>query len=378
MKTIKRITIVLAAILFAAGIIAFSVFIPLRNALYTAQAYAEAAEQAEAEQEPEYEEPEYVQEPEPIEAEPIAYEYERCACGGGYAHEAGRTPTPPINIEESPAEGFLDQFNTVHSFTHQEWDTDWYATLVFWADEPIKYFSFIALGHVFLPWQQYTYEYEKLFTIDELLPDDAFKLNVAFAHYLIPRGGLAFTDANGERRHMVISESMRGGCFPHFHIGYFVDRTLRDATLNSIEPTPAQEEMLLRLFGDFQLGEVQTQYFFDNWHGNYESIQFRFLYHESQPPFSLENADDWRATAYPLTAAAENLMQQTCVGVTIFFDSNYFTTSEGDVIFVHSPRFDDAWLFIDMGERVTDWGTERDYIVIILDCCPDTFRFICI
>jgi hypothetical protein len=74
------------------------------------------------------------------------------------------------------------------------------------------------LGHDFSDEKDKTFFYteEIVYTVDELFPGDALLLNVGFVHYLIPRGGLIFTDENGEQKSMLITESMRGGCFPRY------------------------------------------------------------------------------------------------------------------------------------------------------------------
>ena len=105
-----------------------------------------------------------------------------------------------------------------------------YDTLVIWADEPLRDFSFVSLtfnsdygesDEV----RDYFYTREVLLTIDELTPTDAVVLNVFFPHYLISRGGVVFTDADGIQRRMFIAESMRGGCWPHFYLSPHNDET---------------------------------------------------------------------------------------------------------------------------------------------------------
>jgi len=162
-------------------------------------------------------------------------EYELCSiCGEHYVHEELRAQTPPLHIHEIQLEwplvesseaahvetvdAFLNDFDTVHTVTYIQWDTEWYASLVIWSDEPLRNVSFLSLGFDYAEERPYFYTRAELLTVDELLPNDALLLNVAFEHYLVPRGGLIFTDENGVERRMFISESMRGGCFPQFHL----------------------------------------------------------------------------------------------------------------------------------------------------------------
>ena len=144
----------------------------------------------------------------------------RCECGWAFAHETMRRPTWPINIHDPNDGELLRDFDTIHTFTYIEWEMDWYTPLIFWTDKTVRDFSFVTLGHVPMEGYNQFYVEEILFTIDELSPTDAFVLNAAFAHYLIPRGGLMFVDENDEQRFMFIWESMRGGCFPWFGISF--------------------------------------------------------------------------------------------------------------------------------------------------------------
>ena len=122
--------------------------------------------------------------------------------------------TPPINMQDSDVNAeFLDDFETVHTYTYIQWDTEWYSTLAFWPDAPVRDFKFVSLNFDAGDERMYFYTREVLLTVDELLPTDVVVLNVAFFHYLIPRGGIVFTDDSGEQRRMLITDvSMRGGC----------------------------------------------------------------------------------------------------------------------------------------------------------------------
>ena len=170
--------------------------------------------------------------------------YELCYCGEAYVHEL-RLPTPPMNIHEifAPWQGhdygfphelheaniaeFVRDFENVHTATEIQWETDWYETIVLWSDAPLRDFSFVSLDTAGHEWYEVEGSYsqliigtqEVLLTVDELLPTDAVILNVNFFHYLLPYGAIIFTDEDGLRWRMFIRESMRGGCFPLYHLG---------------------------------------------------------------------------------------------------------------------------------------------------------------
>ena len=140
--------------------------------------------------------------------------YERCYCGDMYLHETGRWPTPPLNIEERGIDAeFLSEFENVHTFTYLQWEGYWYSTLAFWPDEPLRDFSFLSLDLNSNGERQAFHTREVLLNVEELLPSDVVVLNVLFVHYLIPRGGIVFTDESGVQRRMFIQDvSARGGC----------------------------------------------------------------------------------------------------------------------------------------------------------------------
>ena len=141
----------------------------------------------------------------------------RCDCGWSYARDVRRTPTPPLTLHDiNPDEEFLRQFDRVHTYTHLGWSFDWYyMTLVLTTDRPLHDFSFMSVGW-YMPDAGgiFLYEGNAVYTVVEFNPGEVFVLNAAFDHYLIPRGGIAFTDADGTRRGFAIQESMAGGCFP--------------------------------------------------------------------------------------------------------------------------------------------------------------------
>jgi hypothetical protein len=146
-----------------------------------------------------------------------------CHCGEHYVDEDLRRLAPPLHIHEMWS-GFVGEFLTdvenIYEATLIQWDTEHPDSLVIRTDEPLRNVMFVSLGHDFsdLENEIFFYTEEIIYTVDELLPGDALLLNVAFAHYLIPRGGLIFTDESGEQKSMIISESMRGGCFPRYEL----------------------------------------------------------------------------------------------------------------------------------------------------------------
>jgi hypothetical protein len=118
-------------------------------------------------------------------------------------------------------DGFLNQFDRVYNFSYAAWETDMRYRLVFLTDAPLRDFSFVLLGY-HEP-EQGHFVQETLFTIEEFLPGEAFALDVIFSHYLIPRGGLTFTDENNEPRFMYLHENFEGclECRPEFRVYYF-------------------------------------------------------------------------------------------------------------------------------------------------------------
>jgi len=160
--------------------------------------------------------------------------YEKCYCGMTYLHEAGRRPTPPLNIEENGIDTeFLNTFETIHAVTHLAWETDWYSTLAFWSDVPLFDFSFVSLCLEVDddPYRAAFYTFyttEVLFAIDKLMPSDVIVMDVSLSHYLIPEVGFMFTDENNLHVRMFLRDaSVRGGCDQCF-IGYML--TLHDET----------------------------------------------------------------------------------------------------------------------------------------------------
>jgi len=139
-------------------------------------------------------------------------------CGDHYIGEDLRIPTPPLNMREfglDADDAFIASFDIVYEATLLQWETDFYDTLVLWADEPITDFAFVSL----IPDAIIDFDLDEIvLAIDELLPNEAIVLNVAFEHYLHPRGGIRFIDQNGVQYHTFIWESMRGGCYPRYNL----------------------------------------------------------------------------------------------------------------------------------------------------------------
>jgi len=154
--------------------------------------------------------------------------YEWCDACGEYHYEGQefRNQTPPLNIRESHeiGEGFLDGFTRRHEATYIQWETDWEGNgLIFWADEPLSNITFMSLAHDWLEGDSRIYYSLQniIFSLDELLVNEAIVLNVGFAHYLQAHAGVIFTDQSGNEHRMLLLESMRGGCYPHYFLSVY-------------------------------------------------------------------------------------------------------------------------------------------------------------
>jgi len=290
-------------------------------------------------------------------AELAELELLRCDCGMFFAEDLLRFRTPPISMVEEPTDEFLANFATVHHFTYnQQYPHPYTYRIVFYTDEPVRDFSFISLSHAWVLGQLYYYTWEELYTIDELLPGDAFVLDVLFFHYLISQGGVAFTAANGERRHIRIIESMAGGCMSGVLLSYFEDRMAippQDRT-TSMEPDSVQQTILENLLGEFTLGEIAP---LTSHQDDREAFVFRMIHYDRRATF-------YNTPAYSQAAisdAARALLELDAV----YFSSLSLTpaTQEGDAILVHSERFDRLFLVIDLG--ATQWGNAV-YAVVTL------------
>jgi hypothetical protein len=103
---------------------------------------------------------------------------------------------------------FMNSFNYVHELTFIEWEADWNHDLVIWTDTTVRNLSFVNLGFNDSVENPYFFTQENLLTIYEFSYGDALVLRVAPMHYLMPVGGLIFTDANGVQR-MFIAEDFQ-------------------------------------------------------------------------------------------------------------------------------------------------------------------------
>jgi len=134
-----------------------------------------------------------------------------------------RDPTPPLNLCEGHevGDGFLGDFARLHEASYFQFELEDREgnRLYFWADEPLRDVRFVSLN---FGWENENYM-QTIFSVrnvilalDSLQLNEAVALNVAFAHYLFPHGGVIFTDASGNEQRMFLLQSMRGGCYPHF------------------------------------------------------------------------------------------------------------------------------------------------------------------
>jgi len=148
--------------------------------------------------------------------EPNAYEL--CDCGALYAHTVLELKySPPLNIRDVGPFGvgthFTYQFETIHTATYLQWESEWPSKIVIWPDEPVYNFTFVSALHTAICC---AYVGEVILSVDKLYPSDAVILTVAFWHYLFPRGGIIFTDVSGAQHHMFLQQNMAGGCAPGY------------------------------------------------------------------------------------------------------------------------------------------------------------------
>jgi hypothetical protein len=147
---------------------------------------------------------------------------ELCGCGENHTGDSPlRHPTPPMNILENHEinDEFLNTFERIHEFTFLQFETEYYGTIILLADEVVRDFSFAHVGFDLDDEGKLIFHtITSLFEIAELSPTEAVLLNVAFEHYLHPRGGIIFTTENGDEMRMFIQESMEGGCHPFYHL----------------------------------------------------------------------------------------------------------------------------------------------------------------
>jgi len=259
----------------------------------------------------------------------LDYESERCACGSFYADTVFRRSTPPLHIHEFPDDDFMEQFTSTHHFDFADWDTEWRSRLVVWTERTITELSFVSLTDhiwVFDILHYPTHAREAVFTLDVLTPGEAFVLDVSFMHYLIPRGMLTFTDYDGTRKSMLISESMAGGCMPTYHLGLFNDpfNIAPSQRVNSAEPTAAQQAAIAGVIGDFEMGEVVRTYYEEGGFAMYT----RVLRGTIQP-----NADSNAFMTWGFWPPIE------------------VESTVGDVVFIYFDGFDAVFALLNTGEN---------------------------
>ena len=269
----------------------------------------------------------------------------RCDCGFDLTiFNIPRSLTPPLYIHEFPEDGFLEQFTNAYHFSFANWDTDFRSRLVFWADEPLTQLSFVSLDINYHMWILNILHFPPQsrrveFTIDVLQPNEAFVLDVAFFHYLLPHGMITFVDASGTPHSMFISESMAGGCMASYHLMPFDDTFTRmpENRVNSAAPTAAQQNVMAQILGDFTISDDVIR----DWHDDGEFAMYqRLLYHNAD---ALDNAEDLGFVSAwlwpPLT----------------------IETTEGDAVFVFVDTLDAALLMIDLG--YDQWGNRQFRVI---------------
>ena len=149
-------------------------------------------------------------------------------CFDHYVGQELRNPTPPLNLREGyeVGDGFLESFARVHEAYYFQFELDgWEGNrLYFWADEPLRDVRFVSLA---FDYEEGNYMQARFFvhnviiSLDSLQPNEAVALNIAFAHYLFPHGGVIFTDQSGSEQRMFLLESMQGGCYPSFLLAVY-------------------------------------------------------------------------------------------------------------------------------------------------------------
>lgn len=129
---------------------------------------------------------------------------------------------PPLNMAGNPTSEFMAQFNTVHEFA-LEGDMWSNITVLFWADEPLRDVSLFSyrLRHNLAEGK--FFRYDTLFTIDELLPSEAFVLQ----HQARAILGLSFVDKNGEQQYVHLEFEHPGGNLTSLDM-YFLTFVLPD------------------------------------------------------------------------------------------------------------------------------------------------------
>ncbi|MCL2532455.1 MAG: hypothetical protein FWE40_09970 [Oscillospiraceae bacterium] len=126
-----------------------------------------------------------------------------------------RSAAAPLNISDDLSDEFLTQFNHAHTLTFPITDRpSLHDNFVFWTDEPLRDFSFVGI-HAGWCCGQETYVNNTFFTMDELLPGEAFVLLNWLGPYQFPTAGFTFIDQSGEQRYMFFKNQDHGPyCLP--------------------------------------------------------------------------------------------------------------------------------------------------------------------
>lgn len=146
----------------------------------------------------------------------------RCWCEGDVCELAALLDfielTTPITMLPPQYRVYIepDTFDNTYTFRHIEWgDGEHYITIVFMTDEPLRDFSFVTIGRWYIDQRdRFYYVSDVPFTIEELLPGEAFVLEIWFAHYNFLSAGIVFTDKNNVRQYMGLAQHMAGCCVP--------------------------------------------------------------------------------------------------------------------------------------------------------------------
>ena len=131
------------------------------------------------------------------------------------AHHAAAAP---LHITDAPTDEFLAQFNSTHTLTFPASERpNLHDNFVFWTDEPLRNFSLVGVypGLGRNPFHVTS----TFFTIEELLPGEAFVLLDWFGPYQFPIAGFSFIDQTGVQRYMFFWNQPSHGpyCLPTLH-----------------------------------------------------------------------------------------------------------------------------------------------------------------
>ena len=138
-----------------------------------------------------------------------------CYCG---RHDIDKISTAPLNMylisdwsiqhdtQGAKLLNYANVFDNIHELTYLQWEGAGFDTLLFWSDETIYNMSIVALSICYeeeVDWQNVVfYTSEVIGYFEELNPADIIVLNVAFSHYILPHGGIIFTNQEGEEKRM--------------------------------------------------------------------------------------------------------------------------------------------------------------------------------